>query len=69
MTNGSPLLMPLVFLAAAMHSHAQNGAPPSSLPDPLIMADGTRVTTAAQWRNNRRPEAKCGAPAVKREVV
>ena len=26
------------------------------LPDPLVMADGTRVTSAAQWRNQRRPE-------------
>jgi len=29
---------------------------PAGLPDPLVMADGTRVTTAAQWRQERRPE-------------
>src|SRR5580692_11138384 len=28
----------------------------SPLPDPLVMANGTRVTSAAQWRNQRRPE-------------
>jgi hypothetical protein len=28
------------------------------LPDPLVMFDGRRVTTADQWRNERRPELK-----------
>jgi hypothetical protein len=27
-----------------------------TLPDPLVMADGTRVTTAEQWTTRRRPE-------------
>jgi len=27
-----------------------------TLPDPLVMSDGTRVTTASQWWNKRRPE-------------
>jgi hypothetical protein len=26
------------------------------LPDPLTMADGTKVTSEAQWREKRRPE-------------
>jgi hypothetical protein len=30
--------------------------PPYTLPDPLIMADGTRVTTAEQWFQKRRSE-------------
>ena len=30
--------------------------PSAPLPDPLVMEDGTRVTTAAQWRTTRRPE-------------
>jgi hypothetical protein len=30
--------------------------PPYTLPDPLIMADGTRVTSAEQWFQKRRPE-------------
>jgi len=29
---------------------------PVGLPDSLVMADGTRVTTTAQWRQERRPE-------------
>lgn len=28
----------------------------ADLPDPLVMADGTAVTTAGQWREKRRPE-------------
>lgn len=30
--------------------------PPYSLPDPLVCEDGTRVTSAQQWREVRRPE-------------
>jgi hypothetical protein len=30
--------------------------PYKNLPDPLVMNDGTRVTTAEQWWNKRRPE-------------
>ncbi len=30
--------------------------PPYSLPDPLVMADGSPVRTAQQWRERRRPE-------------
>src|SRR4051812_40988007 len=30
--------------------------PRPDLPDPLVMLDGRRVTTAAQWRTERRPE-------------
>ena len=29
---------------------------PYSLPDPLVMTDGTRVTDGAGWRTRRRPE-------------
>jgi hypothetical protein len=31
---------------------------PPSLPDPLVMRDGTPVTTAAMWNDRRRPELK-----------
>src|ERR1035437_5717864 len=29
-----------------------------AMPDPLVMLDGTRVTTPEQWRNQRKPELK-----------
>jgi len=35
---------------------ARGDPPPTPLPDPLLLPNGTRVTTAAQWRNQRRPE-------------
>jgi hypothetical protein len=52
-----------------------------NLPDPLVMNDGTRVTTASQWWNERRPQivelfdremygrTPAHLPAVKWEVV
>ncbi len=45
-----------ICLIVAALTLAQDGAPTAPLPDPLVMADGSRVTTAAQWRNKRRPE-------------
>ena len=41
------LLTVAVFAVAAMNAQA---------PDPLVMYDGTRVTTGTQWREKRRPE-------------
>jgi hypothetical protein len=57
-----PILAMVAFAAAP---HAQNlppgqydesRVPPFTLPDPLVMRDGTAVTTPAQWRDRRRPE-------------
>jgi hypothetical protein len=53
----------LLFLATAMTRAADFPAPdklPSrpDLPDPLVMLDGTRVTTKEQWQKKRRPELK-----------
>jgi hypothetical protein len=49
--------------AAVLEAHAD--FPPAAklpaqagLPDPLVMLDGTRVTTREQWRDKRRPELK-----------
>ncbi|MES2921200.1 MAG: acetylxylan esterase [Verrucomicrobiota bacterium] len=42
------LLAAILLLAAQAHA--------ADLPDPLVAADGTKVTTAAQWREKRRPE-------------
>lgn len=33
-------------------------SPQAGLPDPLVMLDGNRVTTAEQWKAERRPELK-----------
>lgn len=30
----------------------------AALPDPLVLLDGTRITTAEEWRERRRPELK-----------
>ena len=50
----------LLFVClAAVPATAADAAPPvttPALPDPLTMADGTRVTTARQWHDKRRPE-------------
>jgi hypothetical protein len=52
----------LALLAAGPASAQLDGnfdearVPAYSLPDPLVMADGTPVRTAAQWTGRRRPE-------------
>jgi hypothetical protein len=43
-------------LAAAKENVDESRVPPYTLPDPLVAADGTRVTTAAEWKSKRRPE-------------
>src|SRR5947199_116134 len=37
-------------------NYDESKVPPYTLPDPLVAADGSRVTTADQWRQRRRPE-------------
>lgn len=37
-------------------SYDQDDVPPYTLPDPLVMKDGRRVTTAEMWLKERRPE-------------
>lgn len=57
------LLMLLFGLPGSVAAQAPNAAnydesrvPAYELPDPLVMQDGTPVTTPQQWRNARRPE-------------
>ncbi len=47
-----------LLLACFFHHAARAAGPlsPAGLADPLISADGTRITSAAQWREKRRPE-------------
>ena len=37
-------------------NYDESKIPPYALPDPLVLADGQRVTDAATWREKRRPE-------------
>jgi hypothetical protein len=37
-------------------NYSEEKIPPYTLPDPLVMAGGERITTAEQWRTKRRPE-------------
>jgi hypothetical protein len=38
------------------YHYRESDVPPYTLPDPLLCADGTRVTTREQWEQKRRPE-------------
>ncbi|MBI3464754.1 MAG: DUF3826 domain-containing protein, partial [Planctomycetes bacterium] len=37
-------------------NYSEEKVPPYTLPDPLVMADGRKVTSAEMWFNERRPE-------------
>jgi dienelactone hydrolase len=50
----SPALVGIAVLAVAQYAMAQ----PLPLPDPTVLADGTKCTTVAQWTATRRPELK-----------
>jgi dienelactone hydrolase len=59
-----PLLLTLLAAAAGCTSTGPQGKPladtmfpaQATLPDPLVMLDGRRVKTVAQWERERRPE-------------
>ncbi len=52
--NGNPLRKALKTGHVSNYDEAK--VPPYKLPDPLVMANGSRVTDAAEWRSRRRPE-------------
>lgn len=58
-------LAPLLLLLAPLTAAAAEGFPAAdrlpvveSFPDPLVLRDGTKVTTPQQWRERARPELK-----------
>jgi hypothetical protein len=52
--NGNPLRRALKTGHVSNYDEAK--VPPYTLPDPLVMANGTRVADANGWRTRRRPE-------------
>ncbi|MGP7796868.1 alpha/beta hydrolase family protein [Sphingomonas sp. CLY1604] len=61
MRIGAALLAFVLALAAPAAAQLDGNrdeakVPAYTLPDPLVMADGRRVTSAAMWRQERRPE-------------
>ncbi|MEP7272966.1 MAG: acetylxylan esterase [Acidobacteriota bacterium] len=56
-------VLAVLFLAGGLDGQQQPAAntdeskvPPYTLPDPLVLLDGTKVTTPEMWRRKRRPE-------------
>jgi len=52
--NGNPLRKALK--TGHISNYDESKVPAYTLPDPLVMADGKRVTDAQTWRTKRRPE-------------
>src|SRR5262245_13389966 len=52
--NGNPLRKALK--TGHISNYDESKVAPYTLPDPLVMADGQRVKSAADWRTKRRPE-------------
>jgi hypothetical protein len=52
--NGNPLRKALK--TGHISNYDESKVPAYTLPDPLVMADGTRVTDPETWRSKRRPE-------------
>ncbi len=52
--NGNPLRKALK--TGHISNYDESKVPAYTLPDPLVMADGTRVADAQMWRTRRRPE-------------
>ena len=52
--GGNPVR--LVRATGHVSNYAEEKVPPYTLPDPLVLSSGERVTTAAAWFEKRRPE-------------
>jgi len=49
-------VLPIARSQPAGFNYDESKVPPYTLPDPLVLADGTRVIDAQTWRTKRRPE-------------
>ena len=49
-------LQPQAYAQKSQFNYDERRVPTYRLPDPLIAADGTRISSAAEWRKRRRPE-------------
>ena len=54
--NGNPLRR--ATKTGHVSNYDESKVPPYTLPDPLVMMNGTRVGDAATWRKQRRPEIR-----------
>src|SRR5207249_9684612 len=52
--NGNPVR--LARATGHVSNYSEDKVAPYTLPDPLLLADGRRVTTSAIWFKERRPE-------------
>jgi len=52
--NGNPLRRALK--TGHISNYDESKVPPYTLPDPLVMASGARVTSGSMWKRQRRPE-------------
>ena len=52
--NGNPLRRALK--TGHISNYDESKVPPYTLPDPLVMSSGARVTSAGMWKRQRRPE-------------
>src|SRR2546425_9099649 len=52
----SAALLPALGAQTPEANEDESKVPPYVLPDPLVLADGRKVTDARTWREKRRPE-------------
>src|SRR4051812_27941863 len=54
--NADPKVVDALARKNTKGTYREKDVPPYTLQDPLLCEDGTRVTTAQQWEQKRRPE-------------
>src|SRR4030042_1947518 len=54
--KASPELVAKLTKSSSEANYDEQKVPEYTLPDPLVMSDGTKVTNAQVWKTGRRPE-------------